>query len=110
MVSLGIINIARWVYQFYWGSKRRSIEFRAEEMRYRIDRIKRDVELLMHRFRHEMPEEEFEKDLLLAGRHRRKALILEETLEVFNRELKIKYVLAYLLTILGEYVAFKFFW
>ena len=109
LASLGIINLARWSYQFYWQAKRRSIAFRTEEMRYRIDRIRRDIELEMHRFHQVTDDAELEKDLFRAGLHRHKVLVLEESLEVFNRELKLKYMLAYLITIISEYVAFRFF-
>lgn len=108
-MSMSIINLARWIYQFYWQSKRRSIIFRAEEMRYRIDRIKRDVELEMDRFRQETNDDQLESDLLRAGLHRLKGLMLEERIEVFSREIKLKYVVAYIITMLSEYVAFHYF-
>lgn len=109
LVSLGIINLARWIYQFYWQAKRTSIVFRTEELRYRIDRIKRDIDLDMHRFRQEANDGEFENDLFLASLHRHKVLLLEEKLAVFNKELKIKFVLAYIITIISEYIAYRFF-
>jgi hypothetical protein len=109
LLSMSIINLARWIYQFYWQSKRRSILFRAEEMRYRIDRIKRDVELEMDRFRQETNDVQLESDLLRAGLHRFKGLMLEERIEVFSREIKLKYVVAYIITIISEYVAFHYF-
>ena len=109
MVSLGIINLARWMYQFYWQAKRTSIVFRTEELRYRIDRIKRDIDLDMHRFRQEANDGAFENDLFLASLHRHKVLLLEEKLAVFNKELKIKFILAYIITIISEYIAYRFF-
>jgi hypothetical protein len=109
LVSMSIVNLARWIYQFYWQSKRRSIVFRAEEMRYRIDRIKRDIELEMDRFRQETNDVQLEKDLLRAGLHRLKGLMLEHRIEVFSREIKLKYVAAYIITIISEYVAFHYF-
>ena len=108
-VSLGIINLARWVYQFYWQAKRKPIIFRAEEIRYRIDRIKRDIELEMHLFREETDAKQLEDDLFRAGLHRQKVVSMEERIEVFSRELKIKYVLAYIITIISEYIAFRYF-
>ena len=109
LISMGIINLARWVYQFYCQAKRKPIIFRAEEIRYRIDRIKRDIELEMHLFRKETNAEQLEDDLFRAGLHRQKVITLAERIEVFGRELKIKYALAYIITIISEYIAFRYF-
>ena len=108
-ISMSLINLARWIYQFYWQSKRRFIVFRAEEMRYRIDRIKRDVELEMDRFRQEVNDAQLESDLFRAGLHRFKVLMLQERIEKFSREIKLKYVVVYVITIISEYVAFHYF-
>ncbi len=108
LISLGIINMARWVYQFYWQTKSKSIAFRTEELRYRIDRIKRDIELDMHRFRQGTNDAEFEQDLFAAGLHRHKVTLLEEKLAVFNRELKLKFMIAYIVTIISEYAAYHY--
>ena len=108
LISFGIINLARWVYQFYWQAKSKSIAFRTEELRYRIDRIKRDIELDMHRFRQGTNDAEFERDLFAAGLHRHKVTLLEEKLTIFNRELKLKFMIAYIVTIISEYAAYRY--
>ncbi|MCE5285064.1 MAG: hypothetical protein LLG02_04330 [Pelosinus sp.] len=108
-MSMGLINLARWSYQFYWQSKRQSIVFRAEEIRYRIDRIARDIELEMDRFRQKTNDDQLESDLLRAGLHRLKVLMLQERIEKISREIKLKYVVAYVITIISEFVAFHYF-
>lgn len=106
--SMAIVNVARWVYQVSLQAKRKPIKFQAEEMHYRIDRIRRDIELEMQELHQESVTDSLEEKLFRAGQHRSRALRLEEKLEVLNRELKLKYGLAYIVTVLSEYISFRF--
>lgn len=108
-ISMGLINLARWIYQFYWQSKRRSIVFRAEEIQYRIQRIARDVELEMDRFRGNANNVDLESDLLRAGHHRFKVKMFQQRIEEFSREIKVKYIIAYIITLFTEFAAFHYF-
>ena len=46
--------------------------------------------------------EDFEKTLFMASRHRYRAFIMEKKLEIARRHIKIKYGLAYLVTVVSE--------
>ena len=110
-VSLVFLNLARWIYQIHLKLKKdyRSIEFRAEETSYQIYRLKRDIGLEMKQLINKGEMASLEKYLFKAGRHRERALRMEERLEIMHREIKIKYGLAYLVTLLSEFIAYNFF-
>jgi len=110
--SLMIMNIGRWLYQLRLKLKKehQSTEFQAAEIRYQIGRLKRDIWLEMNRIKKEhSTEDDIEKQLFNASLYRRKAQYRQEKLDILHREIKLKYGLAYLVTVISEFIAFKIY-
>lgn len=112
VASLMIMNIGRWLYQLSLKLKKehQSTEFQAAEIRYQIGRLKRDIWLEMNRIKkeHSMADD-VEKQLFNASMYRRKAQYRQEKLDILHREIKLKYGLAYLVTVISEFIAFKIY-
>ncbi|MBP2641539.1 MAG: hypothetical protein H6Q66_2490 [Firmicutes bacterium] len=112
VASLMIMNIGRWLYQLRLKLKKehQSTEFQAAEIRYQIGRLKRDIWLEMNRIKkeHSMADD-VEKQLFNASMYRRKAQYRQEKLDILHREIKLKYGLAYLVTVISELIAFKIY-
>ncbi|MDU4961894.1 MAG: hypothetical protein E6X17_14665 [Sporomusaceae bacterium] len=116
-ISLVLVNIPRWLYQFLTGKAVNKLQSASENIMYRMERYKRDIELEMRDLiRHygkignqTDPEgrREIERLLLKAGRQRFLAWRMERTMESLNRWRKLKYGLAYAVTIVSEYIAFR---
>ena len=117
VISLMILNIPRWLYQFFSGKAINKLQSASENIMYRMERYKRDIELEMRDLvRHYGAigqqtdiegRQAMERLLLKAGRQRFLAWRMERTTESMNRWRKLKYSLAYLITIVSEYVAFR---
>jgi hypothetical protein len=116
-ISLMLVNIPRWLYQFFTGQTVNKLQSASENIMYRMERYKRDIELEMRDLiRHYGKignqtdvegRQEMERLLLKAGRQRFLAWRMERTMESLNRWRKLKYGLAYVVTILSEYIAFR---
>lgn len=116
-VSLMILNIPRWLYQFFTGKAVNKLQSASENIMYRMERYKRDIELEMRdlirhygALGHQTDSEgrqAMERLLLKAGRQRFLAWRMERTTESMNRWRKLKYSLAYVVTIISEYVAYR---
>lgn len=117
LISLVILNIPRWLYQFFTGKAVNKLQSASENIMYRMERYKRDIELEMRDLiRHYGAfgqqtdlegRQAMERLLLKAGRQRFLAWRMERTTESMNRWRKVKYSLAYVVTIISEYVAFR---
>lgn len=116
-ISLMLVNIPRWLYQFFTGKTVNKLRSASENIMYRMERYKRDIELEMRDLiRHYGKignqtdlegRQEMERLLLKAGRQRFLAWRMERTMESLNRWRKLKYGLAYVVTIVSEYIAFR---
>lgn len=117
-ISLILVNIPRWLYQFFTGKTVNKLQSASENIMYRMERYKRDIELEMRDLiRHYGKisgqsdfegRQEMERLLLKAGRQRFLAWRMERTMESLNRWRRLKYGLAYVVTIVSEYIAFRF--
>jgi len=112
IASLMIMNIGRWLYQLRLKLKKehQSTEFQAAEVQYQIGRLKRDIWLEMNRIKKEhSPADDVEKQLFNASLYRRKAQYRQKKLDLLHREIKLKYGLAYLVTVVSEFIAYKIY-
>lgn len=117
LVSLMLLNVPRWMYQFFTGKTISKLEHAGDNITYRLERYKRDIELEMRDIVRQYgsigqdydPDARvaLEKLLFKASRQRFLAWRMELRLESMNRWRKIKYGLAYVVTILSEYIAYR---
>lgn len=116
-VSLMLLNVPRWLYQFFSGKTVNKLQSASEHIAYRLERYKRDIELeMLELIRHYgAPDQQTESEgrqamerlLLKAGRQRFLAWRMERTMESINRWRKLKYSLAYVVTIVSEFAAYR---
>lgn len=102
--SIFLISLARIIYSSWLTlrSEYRDLAFKIEDTKYKIERLRRDIELEMGVLFQKTDSEDFEKTLFMASRHRYRAFIMEKKLEIARRHIKIKYGLAYLVTVVSE--------
>lgn len=105
--SVFLLNIPRWLYQLLSRKTGRTLEYAGEAIGYHLDRCKRDVELAMGNIQVSQ-KKALEELLLQMSRKRAMAVILEERLDRIHRYLKLKYSLAYLVTIICEFIVYQF--
>lgn len=114
IVSLMILNIPRWLYQFFTGKAVNKLQSASENITYRMERYNRDIELemraLVRSYGNGSPvdgegRQAIERLLLKAGRQRFLALRMECMMESIKRWRRLKYILAYAVTIISEILA-----
>jgi hypothetical protein len=110
IAALGLLipNLPRWLYQFKVRQKGLTMRYAGEHIQYRLERRKRDIELYMRDIQNSK-KESLEALLLKMSKHRSIALLLEERQEKINRRRKLKYGLAYIITVLSEAIAYHYF-
>lgn len=116
-VSLMMLNVPRWLYQFFTGKTVNMLQSASENITYRLERYKRDIVLEMREvIKHygtlslaqdSAGRQDMDRLLLKAGRQRFLAWRMERTMESLNRWRKVKYGLAYAVTIISEFVSYK---
>jgi hypothetical protein len=108
VMSFVVINTAREIYH-YWLRLRnnyRKVEVKLEDNTYKLERLKREIDLEMTRIKEQDPLE-LERVILRASRCRARAKEIYEELENADFQRRIRYGLAYAVTILSEVVSYK---
>lgn len=102
--SIFLISLARIIYSSWLTlrSEYRDLTFKIEDTKYKIERLRRDIELEMGALFQKTDIEDFEKTLFMASRHRYRAFTMEKKLEIARRQVKFKYGLAYIVTVVSE--------
>jgi hypothetical protein len=108
LISLLIINMAREVYHVWlrFRTSYRKVEFKAEDNNYKLERLKREIDLEMDQLK-DRDQSDLEKALFRASRYRSRAGAINEELERANFERRVKYGLAYVVTVISELAAYR---
>jgi hypothetical protein len=84
----------------------RKVEFKAEDNNYKLERLKREIDLEMDQLK-DRDQSDLEKALFRASRYRSRAGAINEELERANFERRVKYGLAYVVTVISELAAYR---